>query len=244
MDTSRLPRWRDSDLAKLKANWNHQIELMRLTGWFVGLGVVVLLIWAAWGEVWEQRFSLEGAVAELRSAGQWAWALGWGLLVGDIILPVPGTVVMSALGLLYGFVLGGLLASAGSIMAGVIAYGICRMFGEKAARRILGDEDFEKGRRLFESSGGWMVCFSRALPILPEIVACTAGLVRMPFWRFLTALACGSIPLGFVFAWVGAAGEKSPALSLGLSLGLPAVMWLVAQGVMRKISQKHSNSQD
>lgn len=189
----------------------------------------MLGIWLAFGSGWEERFSLEGSVAWLESSGEWAWAAGMGLLVGDIVLPVPGTVVMSALGWIYGAMIGGLLASAGSVFAGLVGYGVCRAMGEGVARRLLGDLDFEKGKVLFGRGGAWMVALSRALPILPEAVACTAGLVRMPFGRFLGSLVCGSVPMGFLFAWIGAEGRDAPGWALGFSLVVPAILWGLAR---------------
>ena len=74
-----------------------------------------------------------------------------------------------------------------------------------------------------------MVALSRALPLLPEAVACTAGLVRMPFGRFMTGLVCGSLPIGFVFAWVGASGKDAPTMAFLMSLCLPLFLWLLAR---------------
>jgi uncharacterized membrane protein YdjX (TVP38/TMEM64 family) len=201
---------------------------MRLLLWFIALSAVVLATWLVWGGAWEESFTLDGAVAWLEKAGPWAWAAGIGLLAADLVLPVPGTVVMSALGWVYGVLLGGLAAAVGSMVAGLCGYGVGRLIGERAARRLLGDRDFEKGKLLFARGGGWMVALSRALPILPEAVSCTAGLVRMPFGRFLVSLACGSLPVGYLYAWIGAAGREAPGWALVFSLLVPALLWAVA----------------
>ncbi len=155
------------------------------------------------------------------------------MLVGDLALPVPGTVVISALGYIYGTFLGGLAAAAGLMLAGMAGYGSGRLFGERFARRWLGERDYEKGRRLFANGGGWVVALSRALPILPEVISCTAGLVRMPFRKFTLALACGSVPMGFLFAAIGRAGHEAPGWAFGLSLLVPALLWLVAGKITR-----------
>ena len=211
---------------------------MRLFGWFFGLMALVLVSWMIWGGGWEARFSLEGAVEELDAAGSWAWAWGMGLLVGDVVLPIPGTVVMSALGWIYGPLVGGFLAALGSTLAGLIAYGLCRLSGDRGARWILGEKDLDRGHRMFERAGGWIVCLSRALPLLPEAVACTAGLVQMPFRKFLIALICGSFPMGFVFAWIGATGRESPSLAFGLSLGLPVLLWAASRLLSRRFEKR------
>ncbi len=202
---------------------------MRLLLWFIALAVLILVVWAIWGGAWETHFTLAGAASWLRQAGPWAWAAGIGLLAADLVLPVPGTIVMSALGLVYGALLGGLVAAAGSMLAGLCGYGVGRLVGEKAARKLLGDHDFERGRLLFSRGGAFMIALSRAIPILPEALSCTAGLVRMPFHSFLAALACGSIPVGFLFAWIGAVGRDAPAWALAFSIGVPVLLWLLVR---------------
>jgi membrane protein DedA with SNARE-associated domain len=100
-----------------------------------------------------------------------------------------------------------------------------RFFKEGFAKRWLGERDFERGRKLFSRNGALVVAVSRALPILPEVLACMAGLLRMPFRKFLLALACGSVPMGFLFAWIGTVGVEYPGWGLAFSLGVPAVLW-------------------
>lgn len=202
---------------------------MRLLFWFIALSALVIVVWVLWGGHWEQHFTLAGAAEWMKQAGPWAWAAGIGLLAADLVLPIPGTVVMSALGLVYGALLGGFFAVSGSLLAGLCGYGLGRLIGEKAARKLLGDRDFEKGRILFSRGGGWMIALSRAIPILPEALSCTAGLVRMPFHRFFPSLACGSVPVGFLFAWIGAVGRTTPAWAIAFSIGVPALLWLFAR---------------
>jgi len=201
---------------------------MRLFIFFTLLGILALVAWVIWGAGMEESFSMEGSVSRLREAGPWGWGAGVMLLLGDLVLPVPSTLVISALGYVYGIWIGGILASIGLILAGMTGYGVGFLCGEKQARRWLGDADFDRGQAFFSKGGGWAVALTRALPILPEVISCTAGLVRMPFKSFVTALACGSIPMGFVFAAIGQAGQEAPGWALGLSLAIPAGLWAVA----------------
>ncbi len=75
---------------------------------------------------------------------------------------------------------------------------------------------------------------SRWMPILPEAVSCLAGLTKMRWRTFLIALACGSFPMGFVFAAVGHLGQERPGLALGLSALIPVLLWLVAAKILRR----------
>ena len=171
---------------------------MRLFWLFLILAVLVLGPFVLWGDQFADRFDVEKTNTWLMELGRaWAWLGGIGLLLSDLVLPIPGTVVMSALGYVYGPWMGGIFAVTGSMLSGILAYWLCWKLGRPAAEWIAGKEDLARGEALFGGkAGGWMVALSRWLPIMPEVIACLAGLVRMPCRRFLMALGCGSLPLG------------------------------------------------
>ena len=187
-----------------------------------------------WGEALEGALTLQGTRAWMGKFGAGAGLAGVGLLVADILLPIPSTIVMSALGLVYGTLIGGLYAGLGSMLAGLIAYAFCRWFGRPAALRIAGEDGLRQGEAFFEGGGAWLVLSSRWLPILPEAVACLAGLVKMPFRTFVVSLACGSLPMGFAFAAIGAIGQDSPALAITLSIVVPILLWLIARRWLKR----------
>lgn len=204
------------------------------------LSFIILLLLACiivpfliWGEQFEAALSLDGSRAWMERYGSYAWLAGIVLLVADIFLPVPSTVVMSALGLIYGWFWGGLASAAGSITAGLVAYGLCRAAGRRAAVWLAGEDGLIKGEALFAKHGGWLVATSRWMPVLPEAIACLAGLVRMPFQRFLLAMICGSLPMGFAFAAIGALGSSQPTLAIALSAAVPVCLWLLARRFLR-----------
>lgn len=201
--------------------------MKRLLRLFLILAALVIVPFWIWGGSFEAAMSPETLVTAFQASRDWAWLAGLGLLVIDLFLPVLGTAVMSALGLVYGWWLGGLLSALGSIGSGMLAYGLCFRLGRRAARWFAGEEGLAKGEHLFRGSlGGWLVALSRWMPVLPEVVACLAGIVRMPVRRFFLALCAGSVPMGFVFAWIGHSGTQQPVFALVLSAGLPPMIWL------------------
>ncbi|TAG10857.1 MAG: DedA family protein [Verrucomicrobia bacterium] len=206
---------------------------MRLLFWMIGFNVLLLLGWFLFADQLEKQFSLQGAIAFLENSGSWAWLAGIGLLASDLFLPIPATVIISALGIVYGTVLGGLIGGLGLMVAGMIGYTLGRCATERFARRWLGDHDFEKGRLFFAKNGGWAVAISRALPTLPEVISCTAGIVRMSLPKFMIALACGSLPMGLVFAAIGEKAEKSPMLAIALSIVIPCLLFLIADRLQK-----------
>jgi uncharacterized membrane protein YdjX (TVP38/TMEM64 family) len=205
---------------------------MRLATLFIALAVLFVIPFLFWGEAFQAAFTLEGASRWLERYGSWAWAAALTLLVLDLFLPVPATAVMAALGLVYGPLAGGLIGAAGSVLSGTLAYGLSRLLGRGAAERLAGRADLERAERLFRAVGGWIVASSRWLPLLPEVVACMAGLAGMPLGPFLLALACGAVPMAFTFATVGALGVDHPTLCVLLSALLPLALWPLARRVL------------
>ena len=204
---------------------------------FLILATMVIVPFLIWGSQVEESMSLENTVSWLRSTGNWAWAAGIGLLIIDLFFPILGTVVMSALGLVYGWFIGGLLSALGSIAAGLLAYGLAHKIGRKAVLWLTGENGLAEGERLFHGeTGGWLVAFSRWMPVLPEVVACLAGITKMPFKRFFAALCAGCFPMGFIFAWIGETGNEQPVIALILSAGLPPLIW----GAFRLLYRKKS----
>lgn len=212
---------------------------MRLLLVFLGLAAFVLVTFFIWGDSLMGIFSQEGTTAWLTSNGKWAWLLAILLLMGDILLPLPATLIMAAIGFIYGPLGGGLISAMGSFMAGSLGYWLCRLLGEKTARRLLGEKDYALGKKLSGNVGGWVVVLSRWLPVFPEVVSCMAGLTRMPAAYFHGALLCGSVPLGFIYAYIGHTGNEHPVLSIALSAVVPALIW----SLIRPVFQKSVNNQ-
>jgi uncharacterized membrane protein YdjX (TVP38/TMEM64 family) len=205
--------------------------------WHLIAALLVLIIapFCIWGGWFEKMLDLQGAKAWMESLGAWAWLGGVALLISDLVLPVPSTVVMSALGLVYGWFWGGIASVAGAVLAGLVAYGLCRKFGHRPALWLAGDEGLAKGEKLFRSQrGGWLVALSRWMPVLPEAVACLAGLAKMPFRVFFVALLSGCVPLGFTFAAIGALGVERPGVAIALSALVPVGLYGVAAMLLRK----------
>lgn len=204
--------------------------------WLLVTALLALIIapFCMWGGWFQRMLDLHGAKAWMESLGPAAWAGGIALLVGDLVLPIPGTVVMSALGLVYGWFWGGVANVAGSALSGLVAYALCRRFGHKPALWLAGEAGLAKGEALFRSRrGGWLVALSRWMPVLPEAVACLAGLTRMRFRVFLTALLSGTVPLGFIFSAIGVSGLERPGLALALSALAPGGLYAVVALLLR-----------
>ena len=200
----------------------------KLFGTAVLLALLILLSFMLWGEPLETRYSLEATVEKFQSAKSYAWAIGIALLIADIALPIPGTVVFSALGAVYGFTLGTVIGTIGSVTAGLVGYGLARIVGKTVIERIAQPGEIEQAERGFNRWGGLLVILSRSFPILPEVISMMAGLTHMRLRLFVGALTLGAFPTALLFSWIGVHASDAPMSALLLSAGLPLILWLVA----------------
>jgi uncharacterized membrane protein YdjX (TVP38/TMEM64 family) len=178
------------------------------------------------------------AVLTLRGYESWAWAIGIALIWADLVLPIPQTAVIAALGIIYGTLLGGLLGSLGLITGGLLGYGLMRTPARHLAQRVAGPRSLHKMQSLFDRGGAWAIILTRGLShSVPEAMVLLAGLAGMPMGKFIAALTIGSVPTAFVFAAIGAGWADRPILVLAVSYVLPVLLLPIALYLMRRGAQ-------
>jgi uncharacterized membrane protein YdjX (TVP38/TMEM64 family) len=176
----------------------------------------------------------DDAVLMLRQYDAWAWAVGIALIWADLVLPVPQTVVIAALGIIYGTVLGGLLGSVGLISGGLLGYVLMLTSARRMVKRFVGPRSLDTMESLLERTGAWAIVLTRSLPYsVPEALVFLAGLTGMPLGKFTVALAVGSVPTAFAFAAIGAGWADQPILAFVASYVLPILLLPVALYLMR-----------
>ena len=178
------------------------------------------------------------AVLTLKEYESWAWALGIALIWGDVVLPVPQTAVIAALGIVYGTLLGGLLGSLGLITGGLLGYGLMLTSARRYVQRFVGPKSLHKMESVFDRGGAWAIVLTRSLPYsVPEAIVFLAGLAGMPMRKFTAALTIGSVPTAFAFAAIGAGWPDQPILALAVSYMLPIPLLPIALYLTRVRAQ-------
>jgi uncharacterized membrane protein YdjX (TVP38/TMEM64 family) len=177
----------------------------------------------------------DAALLTLRDYESFAWAVGIALIWADLVLPVPQTAVIAALGIIYGTLLGGLLGSFGLITGGLLGYALMRTSARRYVQRFVGPRSLRKVESLLDQGGAWAIVLTRSLPYsIPEAMVFLAGLAGMPMKKFIAALTIGSVPTAFVFAGVGAGWADQPILALVASYVLPILLLPVALSLVQR----------
>jgi membrane protein DedA with SNARE-associated domain len=183
------------------------------------------------------------------------------LLVGLVIgleslgIPLPGEIILVSSALLASqhgeidpFILGA-CASAGAIIGDSIGYAI----GRKGGRPLLAwlgrkfPKHFSEGHiataeRSFEKWGMWAVFFGRFVALLRIFAGPLAGVLRMPYWKFLTANVLGGILWAggttAVIYYVGIVAESWLKRFSWLGLVLAVLIGLTSMLVLKRKAAK------
>ncbi|MFI8106335.1 DedA family protein [Streptomyces sp. NPDC086023] len=134
------------------------------------------------------------------------------LLVGLVIgleslgIPLPGEIILVSSALLasqHGEVdplVLGVCATAGAIIGDSIGYAIGRKGGRPLLARLgkrfpkhFGEQNIAMAERSFEKWGMWAVFFGRFVALLRIFAGPLAGVLQMPYWKFLIANVFGGI---------------------------------------------------
>lgn len=168
---------------------------------------------------------MEARSAALTAAGRGAIGLGGAALLAlDIVLPVPSSLLATAIGAALGPWLGTLVNAAG-LTLGCAAGLLLGRSGSPLARRILGGALFERFAAASARSGIVLILACRAVPVLGEASIVAAGAGRAPFGPALAAAAAANLVIGAVYAFAGAAPV---GVAMAVAIGIPVVAGLAA----------------
>lgn len=179
----------------------------------------------------------------LNQGGLWAAMLGVGLLIADVVLPVPSSLVMVSHGALFGVMGGTLLSLIGSTGAAMLGFWLGRR-GGGLLERLVTPEERERAGYLLKRWGTLAIIVTRPVPLLAETVAIMAGASGMSRGRVALAAAIGSLPPALLYALTGAtvAQFENAALVFGLVLLVAGCCWLIGRRVEPYLAGRRARS--
>ena len=161
------------------------------------------------------------------------------LLTADLVLPIPSSIVMTLSGAFLGCLAGTAASFIGAMGSALLAFGLCRRYGQRAFEHMIAPPDAARIERFFQRHGAWGILLSRSVPMLTEVVSCMAGLSRLPWPHFVLLSAAGTLPVCLVYAWAGSHGAHTgTGWALLIAFALPAL----ALAILRTGLFKNSNA--
>src|SRR3954452_24640363 len=164
----------------------------------------------------------------MKHGGILAASIGVGLLIADVVLPVPSSIVMVAHGALFGVLWGTVLSLLGSVGAAVCGFAIGRRGGRLLERAVTPAER-ARASSILERWGTLAIIVTRPVPLLAETVAIMAGASSMSWRALVVGSIAGSVPPALLYALTGAAvaNLQNTALMFGGVLLVAGLFWLI-----------------
>lgn len=159
--------------------------------------------------------------------GLLAAGVGVGLLIADVVLPVPSSLIMVAHGALFGVVQGTMLSLIGSVGAAMFGFAIGRR-GGTFLERIVTSAERDRADSLLRRWGTLAVIVTRPVPVLAETVAIIAGTSSLSWRSVIFASIVGSFPSALLYALSGAAiaNFQNTVLMFGVVMVVAVLFWL------------------
>lgn len=170
--------------------------------------------------------------------GPLAASLGVGLLVADVLLPVPSSLVMVAHGALFGVAVGTMLSLTGSVGATLFGFAIGRR-GGRMMERLVTPAERERADSLLKRWGALAIIVTRPVPLLAETVAIMAGTSSLGWGRVTLAALAGSLPPALLYAITGAsvANLQNTTLVFGLVMLIAVAFWVFGRWAVPYLSR-------
>lgn len=166
----------------------------------------------------------------MKHGGVLAAVVGVGLLVADVVLPVPSSLVMVGHGALFGVAGGTLISLIGSLGAAMFGFGIGRR-GGRLLERVVTPGERERADYLVKRWGALAIIVTRPVPLLAETVAIMAGASSMGWGRAAMAAVAGSLPPALFYALSGAAvvSFQNSTLMFVFVLLVAGFFWMIGR---------------
>jgi uncharacterized membrane protein YdjX (TVP38/TMEM64 family) len=164
--------------------------------------LVVLLLAAAIGAwLWLRSrgidlagMSASDVEAMVKSWAPWSWLGSILLMVLHSFVPLPAEIIALANGMLFGPWWGVVVTWFGAMLGAVLAYGLARALGRPAVRAFIPARHWAKLEAIPVEAGSLLVI--RLMPVISfNLVNYAAGLLGVPWWRFLWTTALGILPI-------------------------------------------------
>lgn len=151
-------------------------------------------------------------------AANWGyWGVFFLMILENVIPPVPSEAIMSVAGIAVSkgqmnFAALVAVGTAGTVIGNLFWWEVGRRLGYKRLKPLIDRwgrwltmdwHEVEKLKRYFDRWGGPTVLVFRFMPIGRTVISIPAGLMHMPFWRFVLYTAVGSLIWNVILVGVG-----------------------------------------
>ena len=155
----------------------------------------------------------------------WIDGFGWvgplviilAMVAQMFLLVIPSILLMVVAILSFGPIWGAIISLLAVALASTVGYLIGKYLGKGLILRFIGERSFSKVSSFLERYGFWAVAITRVNPFLSnDAISFVAGILKMNYFKFISATLLGISPLLILIAWTG---KNTETLKSGLLWG-------------------------
>lgn len=134
------------------------------------------------------------------------------MAIQGLLVPIPSEIVLLAAGIIWGFIMGGIMGVIGSMAAAILCYYVSKRGGRPIAEKFIGVSALNMADDLIQKYGTGAIVVARFLPFVAfDPISYASGLVEMDIKKYSLGTFLGSIPRAFFYSWLGASlGIRPP----------------------------------
>lgn len=167
--------------------------------------------------------------------------LSFALLTGDIILPVPSSLVMILNGKVLGVFFGSLLSLVSGVLSSSIGFFLGK-FSNPFLEKIFSEKERNAGNSLFKRFGYSAIIISKSLPVISEAVSFVSGTTSVAFKTFFIYSFMGHLLVSVIYAYMGSfAGAVDSNILSAIIIAIALVLGWITQ---RRISSKTESADE
>jgi len=158
--------------------------------------------------------------------------LSLAILISDILIPIPSSIIMYLNGYVLGCFIGGFI-SLFSVMTGSIIGYMIGGFTSLGIKQIQKDSG---ANSLFRRYGLLAIIITRGIPILSESVCMLCGFNKVSFKDYFLYNLIGYIPVCWTYAYFGSIGLQKNIffITFGVSIVISISFWLFGGLIINK----------
>lgn len=161
-------------------------------------------------------------LSQLKQANIWVALLMVSVLMLDVLLPIPSSLVAVYTGTSFGLIGGGVLIWLGLTLGCLFGYWLGWGVGRVLPKSWLSQQDVNKAHGLSKSLDSLALVLMRGIPVMAETSVIAAGMLTYSFTKFLLLTGLANAGIALVYAYVGSQLSEAPILSIiAASIALP-----------------------
>lgn len=196
----------------------------------VAIGIAVLIL-VSFLVVEALGITLLTDPTDRMNEGGWiAATIGGGLLLADVFIPIPSSVIMITHGAIFGILGGFALSLVASVGGAMIGWWV----GNRGGRwmdRIISPKEKRQANDFIARYGILAIIISRLIPIVAETVAIMSGTTNLGWKRVFIATTIGAAPPALIYAIAGEATDDfaSGAVVTVCVVVVAGIAWFVGR---------------